>query len=1040
MSQDFVVQNDRLNADAVALIQQAWGTYSEAWGSGSMSCAIYDTAWVSMVTKEIDGQKQWLFPESFEYLISTRTPNGGWAGENVVEPQIDGILNTAASLLSLIRHHSEPLNTPKEALVDIETTIHQAEASLASQLRDWDVSATAHVGFEVIVPALLKLLRSESSSTKLDFEGEHILQQIHAAKLSRFRPQDLYGKRPSTALHSLEALIGLVDFDRLSHHKVGGSMMASPSSTAAYLMNITAWDDEAESYLRHVVQAGVGGGNGAVPSAYPSTVFEYSWILSTMLRSGYSAADLACPELDAMAGSLERAYEQGKHILGFAPGLPADVDDTAKTILCMNKLGRPSSPEAMIDSFETSTHFCTFHGERNPSFTANCNALSALLAQPAPSRYSKQILKATEFLCTTWWESDEKISDKWNTSWLYPSLLLVQAFMDLLDQVERGNLEALDEDLRLRVYITLFQACLRALLHQSNPDSSEETAYHILVLCEARRLPLFEALDPIVDDKLKRLVSSLESATECPMKSKSNHLWIEKVSYGSRVLTQSYKLAALKAVSHPVRVSTTAFFDNNTSSRSSTSTKFVKLLKQTPIFASTPEWQIQASMTEAALFQPLLRRRRLDVFPRKDMAPDKYFDLIPLTWTSCNNRSARFVPTSFIYEMMVISFLDFQADEFIEAVAGPAFQDDLPSLHSLIDGVFEDLALDKLADGNDFKSSNGDESISDSEATAVNGAGNAAKERQEVRKGLIRFVRHIASHKSVRTASAWDQRSTLRELQIFLHAHVTQSEDNQYLVRAKSQDKTSPGKGSLKDGYFRWIRATSGDHTACTYSYAFAGCLLSSSRRQQRQLTGQTGRSNKDKTTTTNGNQCAANTEDESFPTGRTKYLSAAACQHLAAMCRMYNDYGSVARDAAETNLNSVDFPELQPPVTPQQSRSHSNGQKRSADDAGLNGNDDDDDSGDFPKGESPHHSVEESKKTLFALAQYERAWFQDAMGRLREEMRSLGRRRDMEAWDVFCEVTDLYGQIYVVRDIASRMANGNGNGKKQCVAATHKA
>ena len=28
-------------------------------------------------------------------------------------------------------------------------------------------------------------------------------------------------------------------------------------------------------------------------------------------------------------------------------------------------------------------------------------------------------------------------------------------------------------------------------------------------------------------------------------------------------------------------------------------------------------------------------------------------------------------------------------------------------------------------------------------------------------------------------------------------------------------------------------------------------------------------------------------------------------------MCRMYNDYGSVARNRAEGNLNSVDFPEF---------------------------------------------------------------------------------------------------------------------------------
>ncbi|KAH8892550.1 hypothetical protein GQ53DRAFT_746074 [Thozetella sp. PMI_491] len=55
-------------------------------------------------------------------------------------------------------------------------------------------------------------------------------------------------------------------------------MMASPSSTAAYLMHVTDWDDEVETYLKHVIQYGVGSNSGAVPSAFPSMFFEYTWV------------------------------------------------------------------------------------------------------------------------------------------------------------------------------------------------------------------------------------------------------------------------------------------------------------------------------------------------------------------------------------------------------------------------------------------------------------------------------------------------------------------------------------------------------------------------------------------------------------------------------------------------------------------------------------------------------------------------------------------------------------------------------------------
>lgn len=32
---------------------------------------------------------------------------------------------------------------------------------------------------------------------------------------------------------------------------------------------------------------------------------------------------------------------------------------------------------------------------------------------------------------------------------------------------------------------------------------------------------------------------------------------------------------------------------------------------------------------------------------------------------------------------------------------------------------------------------------------------------------------------------------------------------------------------------------------------------------------------------------------------------------HLGRMCRQYNDYGSLARDQEERNLNSLNFPEF---------------------------------------------------------------------------------------------------------------------------------
>jgi hypothetical protein len=113
----------------------------------------------------------------------------------------------------------------------------------------------------------------------------------------------------------------------------------------------------------------------------------------------------------------------------------------------------------------------------------------------------------------------------------------------------------------------------------------------------------------------------------------------------------------------------------------------------------------------------------------------------------------------------------------------------------------------------------------------------------------------------------------------------------------------------------------------------------------------------------------------ESFLTAQSKYLAAAACQHLATICRMYNDYGSVARDEAECNLNSIDFAEFHTKT--------GLGRKRNGDT----------DRQEYGEGSA----MEPRKMTLYELAQYEWSWLDAAMSRLSNTMQGLGRGREME-------------------------------------------
>lgn len=264
-----------LNSQARSLIHRSLDSHDARYGCGSMSCAVYDTAWVSMVTKDVNGETQWLFPESFHFLLHSQAADGSWGASS--HSQLDGILNTAAALLSLAKHAKESLQMRELDLGDLEDRKRRAAASLGQQLKAWDVEATTHVGFEVIVPAVLERLSDEDSSFHWDFDGRSVLAKLNAAKLARFSPDILY-RFKTTAIHSLEAFIGKIDFDQVKHHLVHGSMMGSPSSTAAYLMHASRWDGEAEAYLRHVIDAAAGKGSGGVPSAFPSLHFEHTWV------------------------------------------------------------------------------------------------------------------------------------------------------------------------------------------------------------------------------------------------------------------------------------------------------------------------------------------------------------------------------------------------------------------------------------------------------------------------------------------------------------------------------------------------------------------------------------------------------------------------------------------------------------------------------------------------------------------------------------------------------------------------------------------
>lgn len=278
---------------------------------GSATVAIYDTAWVSMIIKHVDGRDQWLFPECFHFLLDNQLSEGSWESYASLD---DGILNTLAALLALKKHSNAGIPENNIDSFSLDVPISKARSYLEEKLPDWDVDSGIHVGFEILVPALLAMLETEQMY--FSFPGRHLLQKLRDAKLAKFDPQMIYNGQ-TTLVHSLEALVSEIDFDMLSRSKTFGSMMGSPASTAAYLMHSSQWDPEAEIYLRKVIDDGEGKGNGAVPSVFPTPVFETTWVCNHAPRT-------VCKKL---TGSLDSFHPFSRQLLRRHFGCGPDRQD-----------------------------------------------------------------------------------------------------------------------------------------------------------------------------------------------------------------------------------------------------------------------------------------------------------------------------------------------------------------------------------------------------------------------------------------------------------------------------------------------------------------------------------------------------------------------------------------------------------------------------------------------------------------------------------------------------------------------------------------
>ena len=380
---------------------------------------------------------------------------------------------------------------------------------------------------------------------------------------------------------------------------------------------------------------------------------------------------------------------------------------------------------------------------------------------------------------------------------------------------------------------------------------------------------------------------------------------------------------------------------------------------------------LKTALIKSYLFLPQLKAIELNIFRRKCVGEGKYLEYIPLTWTACNNLGAP-TSTAILWDMMIIYMLKYQADEYMEAVVGVHFEHNLGPVKSLIERLRQTSrhgppSRKRARSGSEEELNIGLTTLSNSSSEK------AGVSLADVEHVLLFFINYVLTHPKA-VASPPAIRIRLRqELADFLLTRVTQIEDNARLGRQTAASSGAPNSHfhTSNRTYYDWVHTTFANHTSCPYSFVFFVCL-----------------------TSTAGESC--------FRTVKQKYLAGDLCRRLATLCRQYNDYGSIARDHAEKNLNSVDFPELNTDL-------RADGAMKEAAATGAL----------IDKGALRElREVREvrKKEDLFWLAEYERECLERVVIRLEQEVPAA----IMDRLRLFVNVADLYGQIYVARDVGN--------------------
>ena len=465
----------------------------------------------------------------------------------------------------------------------------------------------------------------------------------------------------------------------------------------------------------------------------------------------------------------------------------------------------------MIIRYETREFFKTYTQDRNPSFRTNCLVLKALLdLMPQNREVTAQIEKTVKFVANYWWTTNGHIKDSTNTSPHFTTMLMSDAFTRLIELRDQRLVPTLDDPIfKDKVFLCLFQALTRTLQTQNSDGSwgtglrSETTAYALLTLIRLSslssaprvKLQLGQAID-----KARSFLSKSFHPNQGP-----EQLWKEKSLSGSRILSQAYVLAAQRATAKQALPGKS--IENRFGIPIAKIAIQTKYYGRQPWFMDVPEWLIQAFLVEGRLFLPQLKDVRYAVFPREVLAEDTCFDSIPFAWAAAGSVDRRLIAPEYLYQMMILTFLTRQYEQYAKNVLGVVFEGCLFEIEDVIHQIFEELetvdSRDQCFCGDHGNGHHGS-SISTTGTVSLS----------EARSVLYRYISHVMNHPYVLMASHHDQDQLRSELLAFMLSRICSSTDD------------NSNLGVEEGALAKTTGSSSPDQTSHQLAFAFLCCMV----------------------------------------------------------------------------------------------------------------------------------------------------------------------------------------------------------------------